>query len=78
MRTVPSADDYRELADSFKSAREAHNEDERMRYLTLAQTWLEEVSRRDSATPVRGSITDRSRRNVPLLPVGDVLAEGRP
>jgi hypothetical protein len=49
--TVPSADDYRELADKcFQSAREAHNEDERMMYLTLAQTWLEEASRRDSAT----------------------------
>jgi hypothetical protein len=51
VRTVPSADDYRELADKcFKSARVAHNEDERMMYLTLAQTWLEVASRRDSAS----------------------------
>jgi hypothetical protein len=54
VRTLPSADEYRELADKcFKSARDAHTEDERMMYLTLAQTWLEEVSRRDDATPVR-------------------------
>jgi hypothetical protein len=54
VRTVPSADDYRELADKcFKSARVAHTEDERMMYLTLAQTWLEEASRRGSAIPVR-------------------------
>jgi hypothetical protein len=34
VRTVPSADDYRELADKcFKSARVAHTEDERMMYL---------------------------------------------
>ena len=51
---MPSANEYRELADKcFQSAREAHTEDERMMYLTLAQTWLEEVSRRDSAMPVR-------------------------
>jgi hypothetical protein len=51
---VPSADGYRELADKcFKSAREAHTEDERMMYLTLAQTWLEEAARRDSAMPAR-------------------------
>jgi hypothetical protein len=51
---VTSADDYRELADKcFLSAREAQTEDERMMYLTLAQTWLEEASRRDGTTPVR-------------------------
>jgi hypothetical protein len=51
---VPSANEYRELADKcFRSARDAPTEDERMMYLTLAQTWLEEASRRDSATPVR-------------------------
>ena len=54
MRTVPSANEYRELADKcFQSAREAHTEEERMMYLTLAQTWLEEASRRDSAMPLR-------------------------
>jgi hypothetical protein len=54
MQTVPSADDYRDLADKcFKSAREAHTEDERTMYLTLAQTWVEEASRRDSAIPIR-------------------------
>jgi hypothetical protein len=43
---VPSANEYRELADKcFRSARDAHTEDERMMYLTLAQTWLEEASR---------------------------------
>jgi hypothetical protein len=52
--SVPSADDYRELADKcFISARVARTEDECMMYLTLAQTWLEEASRRDSAIPVR-------------------------
>lgn len=51
---MPTADDYRELADKcFKSARVAHTEDERMMYLTLAQTWLEEASRRNSAIPAR-------------------------
>jgi hypothetical protein len=51
---VPSANEYRELADKcFRSARDAHTEDERMTYLTLAQTWLEEASRRDGAIPVR-------------------------
>jgi hypothetical protein len=51
---VPSANEYRELADKcFQSAHEAHSEDERMMYLTLAQTWLEEASRRDSAMPLR-------------------------
>jgi hypothetical protein len=40
VRTVPSANDYRKLADKcFKSAREAHTEDERVIYLTLAQAW---------------------------------------
>jgi hypothetical protein len=51
---MPSANEYRELADKcFQSAREAQTADERMMYLTLAQTWLEEVSRRDGAMPVR-------------------------
>jgi hypothetical protein len=41
---MPSANEYRELADKcFQSAREAQTADERMMYLTLAQTWLEEV-----------------------------------
>jgi hypothetical protein len=51
---VRSANECRELADKcFQSARESQTEDECMLYLTLAQTWLEEVSRRDSAMPVR-------------------------
>jgi hypothetical protein len=51
---VSSANEYREPADKcFQLAREAHSEDERMMYLTLAQTWLEESSRRDSAMPLR-------------------------
>jgi hypothetical protein len=37
---VRSANECRELADEcFQSAREAQTEDERMLYLTLAQTW---------------------------------------
>ena len=51
---VRSASECRELADKcFQSAREAQTDAERMMYFTLAQTWLEEASRRDSAMPVR-------------------------
>jgi hypothetical protein len=48
---VPSANEDRDLADKcFQSAREAHTEDERIMYLTLAQTWLEEATRRRDAS----------------------------
>jgi hypothetical protein len=43
----------RELAaNCFQSAREAQTDDERVMYFTLAQTWLEVASRRDSGMPV--------------------------
>jgi hypothetical protein len=37
----------------FEWAREAQTEDERLVYLTLAQTWLEEAARHDGASQIR-------------------------
>jgi hypothetical protein len=41
---MPHPDEYRVMVDEcFQWARDAQTEDERLVYLTLAQTWLEEA-----------------------------------
>jgi hypothetical protein len=51
---MPHAGEYRSMADEcLQWAHQALTEDERLLYLKLAQTWLEEVSRHDSTLQVR-------------------------
>lgn len=51
---MPQTDEYRTMADKcFQSAREASTDDERQFYLIIAQTWLEQASRKDDGAKVR-------------------------
>jgi hypothetical protein len=57
---MPHPDEYRVMAgECFEWAREAQTEDERLVYLTLAQTWLEEAARHDGASQIRLPPTPR-------------------
>jgi hypothetical protein len=61
---MPRPDEYRVMAgECFQWAREAQTEDERLVYLTLAQTWLEEAVRQDGASQIRLPPTPVFRRS---------------
>jgi len=61
---MPHPDEYRVMAgECFEWAREARTEDERLVYLTLAQTWLEEAVRHDGASQIRLPPTPVFRRS---------------
>jgi hypothetical protein len=63
---VATANEYREMVDKcLRSAREAETDAERMTYLALAQTWLCEVLRRDSTSPVPLPPAPHLRLNFP-------------
>jgi hypothetical protein len=50
---MPRADEYRLMADEcLQWAQDARTKDERILYLKLAQTWLEEASRNNGALHV--------------------------